>query len=131
MIAKNCGKEIVAETDFAASFTESKIISITGTNGKTTLATFLAHLWNVNGMPAIAAGNIGLPLSQVIADGLGKDTTVFLETSSFQADDLRYIKPEAVIWTNFEEDHLDHHETKQSYFNAKACLLYTSPSPRD
>ena len=51
--------EINSETDFAASFTDARIISITGTNGKTTLTTFLTHLWNVNGMPAIAAGNIG------------------------------------------------------------------------
>lgn len=123
LLGKVYGKEIVTETDFAASFTEAKIISITGTNGKTTLATFLAHLWNLNGMPAIAAGNIGLPLSQVIADGLGQETTVFLETSSFQAEDLKYFKPESVIWTNFESDHLDHHNTKTSYFNAKAKLL--------
>jgi UDP-N-acetylmuramoylalanine--D-glutamate ligase len=123
LIAKTCGKEIVSETDFAASFTESKIISITGTNGKTTLATFLAHLWNVNGTSAIAAGNVGLPLSQVIADGLGKETTVFLETSSFQSEDLKYLKPDTVIWTNFEDDHLDHHKTKRNYFNAKAKLL--------
>lgn len=123
LIAKACGKEIVAETDFAASFTDARIISITGTNGKTTLTTFLTHLWNVNGMPAIAAGNIGLPLSQVIADGLRDETTIFLETSSFQAEDLKYIKPETVIWTNFEDDHLDHHKTKQNYFHAKAKLL--------
>ena len=122
-LAHEFEKEMITETDFASNFTDAKIITITGTNGKTTLTTFLTHLWNGNGKNAIAAGNIGLPLSQVVADGINRDTTIFLETSSFQAEDLKYIKPESVIWTNFEGDHLDYHGTKKDYFHAKAKLL--------
>ena len=122
-LAHEFEKEIFTETDFASNFTDAEIITITGTNGKTTLTTFLTHLWNTNGKNAVAAGNVGIPLSRVVADGINEETTIFLETSSFQAEDLNYIKPETVIWTNFEGDHLDYHGTKKEYFHAKAKLL--------
>lgn len=122
-IAQNYDKEIITETDFAVNFTESKIIAVTGTNGKTTLATFLTHLWKTRGKSALTAGNVGVPLSQLVADGLDSETTVFLETSSYQSEDLKYLRPEAVLWTNFDEDHLDYHQTEEKYFHAKSRLL--------
>ena len=122
-IAQNYEKEIITETDFAVNFTESKIIAVTGTNGKTTLATFLTHLWKTIGKSALTAGNIGVPLSQLVADGLDSKTTIFLETSSYQSEDLKYLRPKAVLWTNFDEDHLDYHETREKYFGAKSRLL--------
>jgi UDP-N-acetylmuramoylalanine--D-glutamate ligase len=123
LIAKQCGKKVITETEFGAKFTDAKIVAVTGTNGKTTLATFLAHLWNSVNRPAVAAGNVGLPLSQLVADGLASNTTIFLETSSFQSEDLVDLKPESVLWTNFDSDHIDHHGTEERYFYAKAKLL--------
>ena len=122
-IAKDCGKKIITETDFASNFTQSKIIAVTGTNGKTTLATFLTHLYEISGKPAVVAGNVGIPLSQLVADGLDSESTIFLETSSFQSEDLVHLTPETVLWTNFDEDHLDYHESKSDYFHAKSRLL--------
>tara|TARA_A100001015_G_scaffold128042_1_gene142010 strand:- start:1403 stop:2710 length:1308 start_codon:yes stop_codon:yes gene_type:complete len=123
LIAQQCGKKVITETEFGSKFTDAKIIAVTGTNGKTTLATFLAHLWNSVNRPAVAAGNVGLPLSQAVADGLGSDAIIFLETSSFQAEDMVDLKPEGVLWTNFDLDHIDHHGTEEKYFYAKAKLL--------
>jgi UDP-N-acetylmuramoylalanine--D-glutamate ligase len=122
-IAQDCNKKVITETDFASRYTKAKIIAITGTNGKTTLATFLTHLWNTIGRNAVCAGNVGVPLSQLVADGIEDETTVFLETSSFQSADLEFINPEATLWTNFDEDHIDYHKTKENYFYAKAKLL--------
>jgi UDP-N-acetylmuramoylalanine--D-glutamate ligase len=122
-IARDCNKKVITETDFASRYTKAKIIAITGTNGKTTLATFLTHLWNTIGRTAVCAGNVGVPLSQLVADGIEDETTVFLETSSFQSADLEFINPEATLWTNFDEDHLDYHKTRENYFYAKAKLL--------
>ncbi len=123
LIAKECGKKVITETEFGATFTDSKIVVVTGTNGKTTLATFLTHLWKSINRPAITAGNVGLPLSKVVADGLSSESTIFLETSSFQSEDMKSIRPESVLWTNFACDHLDRHGTEKKYFYAKANLL--------
>ncbi|MDG0965251.1 MAG: UDP-N-acetylmuramoyl-L-alanine--D-glutamate ligase [Opitutales bacterium] len=122
-IADECDKKVITEIDFAARYTNSNIIAITGTNGKTTLATFLTHLWNSINRPAVCGGNIGVPFSQLVADGIDEETTVFLETSSFQSEDLEFIKPKATLWTNFDEDHIDYHSTRENYFFAKAKLL--------
>ncbi len=127
LLAEECGKKVISEIEFASAFTNSRIIAITGTNGKTTLATFLTHLWNSLGMPALAAGNVGTSLSEIISTGLDKNKTVFLEISSFQASDLVGISPESVLWTNFDDDHLDYHGTMESYFSAKAKLLELTP----
>jgi UDP-N-acetylmuramoylalanine--D-glutamate ligase len=122
-IAENNKKLIVNEIDFASCFMNSQIIGITGTNGKTSLATFLSHLWNSVGRSAVVAGNIGVPLSKLIAEGLSDETTVFLETSSFQGEDLKFIKLNSLMWTNFEEDHLDYHGSIHKYFLAKANMF--------
>ena len=116
-------KIIMTELDFASCFLSSPIVSITGTNGKTTLTSLLAHLWKKMQRPCASAGNIGRSLSQHIADGIEPDTMVFLETSSFQSQMIRYLKPDSVLWTNFSDDHLDHHRSKKEYFLAKANLL--------
>ena len=114
---------VLTELDFASCFLFSPIVSITGTNGKTTLTSLLAHLWRKMQRPCVTAGNIGRSLSQVIAEGMEQDSLVFLETSSFQSQMLRYLEPDSALWTNFTEDHLDHHNSQKEYFLAKANLL--------
>ena len=113
---------VLGEMDFGACFLENPVIGITGTNGKTTLTTLLAHAWNAMGKPAVAAGNLGLPLCELLAKGLAGDAVVFLEVSSFQAQGMNNLCPRSVLWTNFEEDHLDHHKNEKEYFLAKANL---------
>lgn len=114
---------VLTELDFASCFLFSPIVSITGTNGKTTLTSLLAHLWRKMQRPCVTAGNIGRSLSQVIAEGIEQDAVVFLETSSFQSQMLSYMKPDSALWTNFTDDHLDHHNSLKEYFLAKANLL--------
>ena len=71
----------------------------------------------------MVAGNVGVPLSKLIAEGLSNKTTIFLETSSFQGEDLKFIKFNSLMWTNFEEDHLDYHGSMNKYFLAKANMF--------
>ena len=113
---------VISEIDFASNFTKSKLVGITGTNGKTTVTSLLAHLWNSFGFKACCAGNIGIPFSKQIALG-HEPETIFLEISSFQAKDMYSTKLDSLIWTNFEEDHIDHHGTLKDYFYAKCKLL--------
>jgi len=121
--AQKAGLAIYGELDFASTFTKNKIVAVTGTNGKTSLVTLLSHIWNKLGKPAVCGGNVGTSLSEVVTRGLRADTTVFLEVSSFQAENIKFLSPDTVIWTNFSPDHLDHHPTIKDYFKAKNSLL--------
>ena len=122
-LARENDLAVMGETDFGACFLDNPVIAITGTNGKTTLATMLTHAWKALGYSAVAAGNVGVPICKLLADGLKRDTFVFLEVSSFQAQGMSNLRPDSVLWTNFEVDHLDHHKDEKEYFLAKANLV--------
>jgi len=114
---------VMGEMDFGALFLDNPVVAVTGTNGKTTLTTLLTQVWNALGKPAVAAGNVGLPLCELLAGDLDRETLVFLEVSSFQAQRMENLSPMSVLWTNFEKDHLDHHKNEEEYFLAKANLV--------
>lgn len=117
----NC--HVLGEMDFGASFLENESVAITGTNGKTTLVTLLAHILREADIPVAVAGNLGLPLCELIGRGLDSNSLVILEVSSFQAQGIQNLKPSSFLWTNFEEDHQDHHDSVEEYFQAKKNLL--------
>jgi len=122
----------MAEIDFASVFWAGQIIAVTGTNGKTTLTEFLAHALGGAGRRARAAGNIGLPLSRLVADedGGGPETMAICEVSSFQAEQLGHFQADASLWTNFAEDHLERHPGMEAYFAAKWELVIRTPANR-
>ncbi|MCF7688241.1 MAG: UDP-N-acetylmuramoyl-L-alanine--D-glutamate ligase [Cephaloticoccus sp.] len=123
--ACEAGLECMGELDFAALFWRGRVIGITGTNGKTTLTEFLTHALRQRWEPAHAVGNIGRPFTRLVADTAGgtKEDMAICEVSSFQAETIQHFKAEAVLWTNFAEDHLDRHPTMESYMNAKWHLI--------
>jgi UDP-N-acetylmuramoylalanine--D-glutamate ligase len=108
----------LTDIEYACKFWQGPIIAITGTNGKTTLTRFLVHALNRAGIQAYAGGNIGTSPAQLIADGVCSGVLV-CEISSFQAACIQSLQVDAVIWTNFSEDHLDVHTDLQAYFEAK------------
>ncbi len=126
-IARDSGLPLYGEIDFGANLTDHPIVAITGTNGKTTLCTFLAHLWRQAGRSSVCAGNVGTSLCSSIARGIPEAATIFLEVSSFQSQSLRLMRPQSVIWTNFSPDHLDYHGGMEEYFQAKARILEGLP----
>jgi UDP-N-acetylmuramoylalanine--D-glutamate ligase len=125
--ARSAGCECVGELDFAGLFWRGGLVAVTGTNGKTTLVEFLASALEPAGRRAVAAGNIGRAFSKIVAEtGGGAGMTAVCEVSSFQAETLRRLRPDAVLWTNFAEDHLERHGTLEAYFAAKANLAARS-----
>jgi len=122
LLAQENGKIVFSELGFSSHFTKSKIIGITGTNGKTSVTSFLTHLWKGISRNAISAGNIGYPLSRTVINDMNNSTT-FLEISSFQAGDMDSIKLESLLWTNIDTDHIDYHGSMENYFRAKAKLI--------
>ena len=122
-IALNVGKKIISEIELASAFSDSDLTIITGTNGKTSLTTFLTHLWNCNQKKAISAGNVGVSFCDLVAKGMDKGKRVFLEMSSFQSADTNDLIADSLLWTNFDQDHIDYHGNLEKYFYSKAKML--------
>ena len=102
---KNSNVKIISEIEFASTHTNSFIIGITGSNGKTTTTKLIYHILNNSGLNVGIAGNIGTSFSKQIAEN--KFDYYVLEISSFQLDDIVDFKPNIAIITNLFEDHLD------------------------
>lgn len=118
------GIPVIGEMDLASAFWDGPIHAITGTNGKTTTARLHAEALERVDPTVTLCGNSGIPLSEkVCARDQHRSGTVVLEISSFQAEDLQVLEVDALVWTNFAEDHLDHHATLGDYFRAKARLV--------
>ncbi len=111
----------MGEVEFALKYGHLKAIAITGSNGKTTLTSFIAFALNQAKIPAIAAGNIGLTLSEVALDYTGQ--WVICELSSFQLETMKgkYFELGAII--NITPDHLDRYKDFESYFFSKLKLI--------
>ncbi|MFI5335519.1 MAG: UDP-N-acetylmuramoyl-L-alanine--D-glutamate ligase, partial [Opitutales bacterium] len=121
--ARAAGGVCLGEFDFASLFWRGGLIAVTGTNGKTTLTEFLAHALNLSGRSAQATGNVGYPFSRLVAEHSGDTQFAVCEVSSFQAETLRHFRPDATLWTNFAEDHLERHPGLGAYFAAKWRLV--------
>jgi UDP-N-acetylmuramoylalanine--D-glutamate ligase len=114
----------LSELDFASLWCDAPIAAITGTNGKTTITTFLTKLFNRHGIRAFSGGNVGQSLSGLVAaETLKSDDLIFCETSSFQAENSQLIPFAHLIWSNFAPNHLNMHGTIHKYFLAKYKLL--------
>ncbi|MFM7544040.1 MAG: UDP-N-acetylmuramoyl-L-alanine--D-glutamate ligase [Ignavibacteria bacterium] len=116
--AESRGIPIISELEYAASHVRNPIISITGTNGKTTTTALTAYLLSNAGKPAIAAGNIGTPLSACLQE-LDPATILVIEASSYQLDRIKDYKPKVGIILNITPDHLTYHRSFEAYERAK------------
>ena len=83
---------------------ESKIIGITGSNGKTTTTSLIYHICREGGMDCALVGNIGNSIAKQIA--LDPKPLYVVEISSFQLDDIISFRPDIAVLTNIKEDHL-------------------------
>ena len=122
-LAQKSGKTVLSEVDFAAKFLDTDVVAITGTNGKSSLTTILAHVWSKIGRTGFAGGNLGEPLSSILANQDTCQSTLFLEMSSFQARGLQVLKPAHTLWTNYSADHLNYHGSLRDYFLSKYKLV--------
>ena len=102
---KKSRKDIISEIEFGFSQTDSKIIGVTGSNGKTTTATMIYHILKKSGFNVALAGNIGRSFSGSIADQ--NHQIYVLEISSFQLDNILNFSPDISVITSITPDHLD------------------------
>lgn len=121
--AKAAGVPVISEVELALSaMPGQRYIAVTGTNGKTTVTALTAHLLRAVGEEAVAAGNIGTPLSEVALRPQAP-AWVVLELSSFQLHDTPSIRPNVGVLTNLSPDHLDRYDSVADYYADKALLL--------
>ena len=116
--AEKKGVPIISEIDYASKFLKNPIIAITGTNGKTTTTALTEYIFNKSGRKAIAAGNIGTPLSSLV-NKIDKDTVIVAELSSYQLDRISSFKPDVATILNITPDHLGYHGSFENYIFAK------------
>ena len=101
---------------------EAKWVTVTGTNGKTTVSELTATILVTAGFRAVACGNIGTPILDIIRDPVDYDFLV-VEISSFQLHYLGVIAPVVSAYLNIAQDHLDWHGSFDEYAKAKAKVF--------
>ncbi len=116
------GIRTIAEVELGWRNLGSRVIAITGTNGKTTTTGLTAHVLAAGGLSAVAAGNIGLPLSEIALQDPQPDW-VALELSSFQLADQETLRPDIGVLLNLSPDHLDRYQDLASYYADKRRLF--------
>lgn len=113
---------LISEIEFAGSYIDCPMIAITGTNGKSTVTSLIAHIFNCAGKNAVACGNIGFPLSSVVLEQ-GKFDFAIVEVSSFQLEYITDFRPDTAVFLNFSCDHIDSHKSMERYLIAKLNIF--------
>lgn len=114
---------VIGEIELAYRFAgNSRIIAITGSNGKTTTTSLIHHICVVGGLDAALVGNIGTSFAKQVATD--PKPVYVVEVSSFQLDDIDRFRPHIAVLTNITEDHLDRYEYKfENYIKSKFRIV--------
>ena len=114
--------EVIGELELGWRLVPNQFIAVTGTNGKTTTVELIGAIHRAAGEPVAVAGNVGTPVSSLV-DRVDPAATVVCEVSSFQLEDASAFAPEAAVFLNFSEDHLDRHASYSDYLAAKLRIF--------
>ena len=116
------GIPIISEIEFAGRYTKSKMICITGSNGKTTTTSLIYHIFKEAGYDVGLAGNIGRSLALQVAEE--PHEYYVIELSSFQLDNMYDFRANVAVLLNITPDHLDRYgNCMQHYVDAKMRIL--------
>ncbi len=108
--------EVIAEVELAFRYTKCKMIGVTGTNGKSSLVTYLGHM-----LDAKVCGNIGIPACDILPY-LTEDQWAIVELSSFQLQLMSSKKLDCAILLKVTDNHLDIHIDFEEYYQAKLSI---------
>lgn len=116
--AREKGVEIISEVELAFTLTQTPLIAVTGTNGKSTTTTLIGNMLKECGKKVVVGGNIGDPLiDEIVKDGY-KDFIV-AEISTFQLEAIKTFRPHISVILNISPDHLDRHQDIGEYIDLK------------
>ena len=116
------GIPVVGEVEVAHRYLRStgasRVLAVTGTNGKSTTTDLTAHLLRASGIPSVACGNLGLPFLEAVQDAV-PGTVFVVELSSYQLESVQAFQADAAAFLNLTEDHLARHGTMDTYRRTK------------
>jgi UDP-N-acetylmuramoylalanine--D-glutamate ligase len=117
------GIPVISEIELAYRHKgSSRILGITGSNGKTTTTSLAYHICLHGGLDCALVGNIGISIAKQVAED--PKEWYIAEISSFQLDDIREFRPDVAILTNITEDHLDRYDYKfENYIRSKFSIV--------
>jgi len=120
--AKVAGVEVIGDVELFARYrpAKSKVIAITGSNGKTTVTTLAGEICKEAGLKTVVAGNIGTPVLDTLM--LETPDVYVLELSSFQLETISSLKVDVATILNVTQDHLDRYESFEDYAKAKGRI---------
>lgn len=118
---------VLGELELGWRLLPNEFTAVTGTNGKTTTAELIGHIYRTAGMPVAVCGNVGTPVTSLT---VGPETTVVCEASSFQLEDTERFSPEVAVLLNITPDHIDRHGTLERYRAAK-LRIFANQDPTD
>ena len=124
------GTSIYSEIEVASWFCKSPIVAITGSNGKTTVTTWIAHTFEQAKKNYLLAGNIGVAFSSVV-EQTSPDTTVILEVSSFQLDHIKWFKPKVAVLLNITPDHMNRYENSMELYAQAKYRIFENQDETD
>ena len=114
--AIDAGVQVIGDIELFAMFNSKPVLAVTGSNGKSTVATLAYEMCLAAGKKALLGGNIGIPALEL----LDKESDIIvLELSSFQLDTTHTLRPHVACMLNLSDDHLDRHGDMLSYQRAK------------
>ncbi len=115
------GLPVLGELEWAARCFGGRSVAVTGTNGKSTVTAWVAHVLRAGGLASEGMGNLGNPLA-LVADTLAPDAVPVIECSSFQLETIETYRPTVGLVLNLAPDHLDRYPDLASYYAAKQRL---------
>ncbi len=116
------GIPVWSEIELAWRFLRGKLVAVTGSNGKTTTTSLVAHILKTAKIHTLVGGNIGVPLL-ALAEASTHSTVTVAEVSSFQLETIAEFRPEIGVLLNLTPDHLDRHASFEAYAAAKMRMF--------
>ena len=124
------GIPVISEIEFGYRYKgASKVVAITGSNGKTTTTSLLYHICKVAEQDVAIVGNIGFSFARQVAEDPKK--LYVIEASSFQLDDIKSFRPDIAILLNITEDHLDRYNYQFEYYIKSKFRIIENQTEQD
>jgi UDP-N-acetylmuramoylalanine--D-glutamate ligase len=124
------GRRVYSEIEVSSWFSDSPLIAITGSNGKTTTTTWVHHLWQTAGLSCRMGGNIGIAYAD-LADQPVTGEVIALEVSSFQLDHIDRFRPKVAMILNITPDHLNRYGNSFEKYAASKLRIFENQGPDD
>ena len=118
--ANKQGVPVISEIELASRFTQTPIIAVTGTNGKSTVTTLIGDILKQAGKRVVVGGNLGRPFIDLLR--VENVDYFVLEISTFQLEGIKSFRPHIAIILNITPDHLDRHKNFQEYSDLKGKI---------